>query len=141
MTKAIAAAVILAICLAINLPNIQAQTCQEEEGAVTAVKQDLTGMVGIVQKEDLADFQKHFHQQSFASRLSICLQTVGDLLDCLDKAGHDPAAAKAQLDAVKAKQAAYQKLQTELQNESQSLKSAKNAKTAKAEIEKFGFTS
>ncbi|MGH9359975.1 MAG: hypothetical protein ACRD1O_12495 [Terriglobia bacterium] len=139
MKKALATAVFLAIFLGVDLPNARAQACQEEEGAVTAVKQDLTGLVGTVQKEDLTDFQKHFHQQTFASRLSICLQTVGDLLGCLDKAGHDPAATKAQLAALEKKQAVYQKLQTGLQNEVQSFKSAKNAKTAKAEIGKFAF--
>ncbi|HLI30454.1 MAG TPA: hypothetical protein VKV79_05060 [Terriglobia bacterium] len=141
MKMIILAAVILEVYLAVYSPNLRAQTCQEEEGAVTAVKQDLTGMVGTIQKESLDDFQKHFHQQAFASRLSICLQTISDLLGCLDKASHDPAATKAQMDAIKAKQAAYQKLQTDLQDDSQLLKSAKNAKTAKSQIEKFVFTS
>ncbi len=139
MKKALATAVFLAICLGAALLNISAQTCQEEEGAVTAVKQDLTDLAGTVQKEDLTDFQRHYHQRSFASRLSICLQTVGDMLGCLDKANHDPAATKAQLAAVKAKEVTYQKLQTALQHESQSLKSAKNAKNAKADIGNFSF--
>lgn len=141
MKKTIVAAILLAVCVAVDLPNLSAQTCQDEEGTVTAVKQDLIQMAGTIQKESLDDFQKHFHQQSFTSRLSIALETVGDLLGCLDKASHDPAATKAQLDAIKAKQAAYQKLQTDLQDDSQSLKSAKNAKTAKAEIERFDFAS
>ena len=141
MKMTIVAAVLLGVCLAVHSPNLCAQTCQEEESATTAVKQDLIQMAGTIQKESLDDFQKHFHQQSFASRLSISLQTVGDLLGCLDKASRDPAATKSQLDAIKTKQAAYQKLQTDLQNDSQSLKSAKKAKAAKAAIEKFDFAS
>ena len=139
MTKSITVMVVLAICLAIEAPNLQAQACQEEEGSVAAVTQDLSGMIGEIQKESLTEFQKHFHQQSFASRLSIGLQTAGELVGCLDKASHDPAATKAQLDAIKAKQATYQKLQAALQAGSQSLKSAKSARTAKAAIEKFAF--
>src|SRR5487761_1404583 len=103
MKKTIVAAILLAVCVAVDLPNLSAQTCQDEEGTVTAVKQDLIQMAGTIQKESLDDFQKHFHQQSFTSRLSIALETVGDLLGCLDKANHDPAATKAQLDAIKAK--------------------------------------
>ncbi len=119
--------------------SLLAQACKDPESVVTNVQQDLVDTVSTVKKESLSDFDAKFHQQATESKLSICLDTVNDLLSCLDKASHDTTATKAQLDAIKAKQAAYTKLKATLQEDNDSLKAAKDDKTAKAEIEQYDF--
>jgi hypothetical protein len=116
------------------------QPCKTEEAIVSSIKQDVVDRVGTVKKESLDDFQKGYHQQACMSKLSICLQTVQELLSCLDKAVHDPATVKTDASTCKAKQAAYEKLKTALQQDLAALKSAKDAKAAKDAIEKFDFS-
>lgn len=132
---------VIGICVFTALVSrpLLAQACKDPESVVTNIQQDLVETVTTVRKESLSDFDAKFHQQATESKLSISLDTVNDLLSCLDKASHDTTATKAQLDAIKAKQETYTKLKTTLQQDSDSLKAAKDDKTAKAEIEKFNF--
>jgi hypothetical protein len=115
----------------------QVQACKTDEGIVVSIKQDLADTVTAVKKESLDDFQKDFHQQACMSKISICLQTVQDLLSCLDKAAHDPGPAA---NECKTKEAAYGKFKAALQQDLAELKAAKDSKTAKNDIEKFDFT-
>lgn len=138
MSKLIAVLVVAGACLAATF--LPAQACKNPETVVTNVEQDLTGTVNTVRKETLQDFDRQFHQQATESKLSICLDTVTDVLTCLDKASHDATATPAQQSAVKAEEAKYTKLKDSLQQDSASLKSAKDDKSAKAEIEKFNFS-
>lgn len=118
----------------------QAEACKTDEGIVTSVVQDLSGTVTTIKKESLDDFEKQFHQQACMSKLSICLEMVQELVNCLGKAAHDSGAAKAQVDACKAKQESYGKLKAVLQQDLDELKAVKDPKTAKADIEKFDFS-
>jgi hypothetical protein len=121
------------------LPS-QEQPCKTNEGIAVSIKQDLADTVNAIKKESLDDFEKKFHQQACLSKLSICLDTVQELLSCLDKAAHDPATSKADAAACKAKTAAYGKLKTTLEQDLAELKAAKDPKTAKDDIEKFDFS-
>jgi hypothetical protein len=118
----------------------QEQPCKTDEGITVSIKQDLADTVNTIKKESLDDFQKEFHQQACMSKLSICLETVQELLNCLDKAAHNPGTSKADADACKAKEATYGKLKASLQQDLAELKAAKNPKTAKDDIEKFDFS-
>jgi|GEM_PF-492918 Na+/phosphate symporter len=147
MNKIVRLALLLQVCLleTFSLMAFQSQAqpqveaCKDQETVVATVKQDILDTVSTVKKESLDDFERQFHQQASMSKLSICLETINDLLSCLDKASHDPQTPKDQLDSIKSKQAAYQKLKTLVQHDIDSLKAAKDSKTAKAEIEKYDF--
>lgn len=116
------------------------ESCKDPEAVVTAVQQDLAETVNTVKKESLDDFVGKFHQQASMSKLSIYLQTVGDVLSCFEKSSHDPQTNKSQQDEIQRKQSAYKKLQTTAQADLQALKTSKEPKDAKADIEKFDFS-
>jgi hypothetical protein len=116
------------------------QPCKTEEGIAVSIKQDLADTVNTIKKESLNDFEKNFHQQACMSKLSICLETVQELLNCLDKSVHDPGTSKADASACQAKEATYGQLKASLQQDITELKAAKDAKTAKDDIEKFDFS-
>jgi len=149
MKKSLALGALLAgVCflgtLALPLLLSQSQTpapqaCSDDEAVVTSVKQDLSALVDTIKKENQDDFDTKYHQQTCLSRLSICLSTTSELLDCLDKATKDTTTPKEQMGAIKAKQAEYTKLKNALDQDIQSLKSAKDSKEAKSLIGNFGF--
>jgi hypothetical protein len=116
------------------------EACSTDEAIVLSIKEDLADTVGTVSKESLDAFQKAFHEQACVSKLSICLDSVQSLLTCLGKAVHDSGTAKADLNACKAKQAAYRNLKSVLQQDIAELRAAKDPKTAKDDIEKFNFS-
>ena len=135
--------VILAGPLLFGLPVLQilhGQTCSADEGMVKSYVQSLTDLVGTVKKESLSDFQKDYHEQSCLTRLNLSLGIVSSLIDCLNKAEKDPAATPAQLTAIKNQLAHYTGLKTVLEQDQNSLKAAKDTKTAKSVIEKFVLT-
>jgi hypothetical protein len=135
--------VILAGPLLFGLPVLQilqGQTCSADEGMVQSYMQSLTQLVGTVKNESLADFQKDYHEQSCLTRLNLSLGIVNSLIDCLNKAEKDPATTPAQLTAIKNQLAHYTGLKTVLEQDQNSLKAAKDPKTAKSIIEKFVLT-
>jgi dsDNA-specific endonuclease/ATPase MutS2 len=135
--------VILAGPLLFGLPVLQilhGQTCSDDEGMVQSYMQSLTQLVGTVKKESLADFQKEYHEQSCLTRLTLSLGIVNSLIDCLHKADKNSAATPQQLAAIKSKLESYTKLKTALEQDRDSLKAAKDTKTAKSIIEKFVLT-
>lgn len=132
--------VILAGSLLLGLPILQSlhgQTCSSDEGMVKSYVQSLTDLVGKVKKESLSDFEKDYHKQSCLTRLTLSLGIVDSLIDCLNKAAKDPAATPQQVTAIKGKLQNYVKLKSLLEKDRDSLKSAKDTKTAKSIIEKF----
>lgn len=116
------------------------KVCGDSEAVVTSVKQDLSAMVDTIKKESQSDFTTKYHEQTCLSRLSICLETTNELLQCLDKASKDSTTPPAQMEAIKTMQAAYGKLKSTLDQDIQALKSAKNPKAAKAAIGNFDFS-
>lgn len=118
----------------------EASACAGDEAMVESYRQGLSGLVDTVRKEDLAQFEKAYHQRTCLTKLSLSLGLVGELESCLDKAAQDPAASKEQAAAYKAKRDVYAKLKTKMDAEQKKLKSAGEPKAAKALIEKFEFS-
>ncbi|HEX5482683.1 MAG TPA: hypothetical protein VFZ08_08670 [Terriglobia bacterium] len=121
-------------------PAATTESCKDPEAVVTAVQQDLAATVSAVKKESLDDFEREFHQQASMSKLSIYLRTVSDVLSCFEKASQDPQVSQSQRAEIQRKQSTYKKLQTTAQADLQELKTAKEPKVAKADVEKFDFT-
>jgi len=113
-----------------------AQACQDEEGMVTPSVKDLTDLIETVKKENVTDFQSHYHQKSYLSKTTFLVSVVGGLLDCLDKAAQDSTATKEQVDSYKAKRQAYAKLKSKVEEKRNAVKSANDPQNAKALIEK-----
>ena len=133
-------AVILAGPLLFGLPILQSlhgQTCSDDEGMVKSYVQSIADLVATVKKESLSDFEKDYHEQSCLSRLTLSLGIINSLIDCLNKAAKDPAATAAQIAAIKSKLQNYATLKSALEQDRDTLKAAKNTKTAKSIIEKF----
>ncbi len=135
--------VILGSPLLLGIPHLQSirgQTCTDDEGMVKSYMQSISTLIGTVQKESLSDFEKDYHEQSCLSQLTLSLGIVNSLIDCLNKAAKDPADTPAQLAAIKSKLENYAKLESTLEKDRDSLKAAKNTKSAKSLIEKFVIT-
>ncbi|HZT70191.1 MAG TPA: hypothetical protein VFC10_10665 [Terriglobia bacterium] len=132
--------VLLAGPLLLGLPtrySLRGQTCTDDEGMVKSYVQSITDLIDTVKKENLPDFEKAYHEQSCLTRLTLALGIVNSLIDCLNKAAKDPAATQEQIAAIKTKLQSYTKLKSTLEQDHESLKAAKDTKTAKALIEKF----
>ncbi|TAM84732.1 MAG: hypothetical protein EPN47_01055 [Acidobacteria bacterium] len=132
--------VILTGPLLFGLPGLHllhGQTCSDDEGMVQSYVQGIADLVGTVKKESLSDFANDYHQQSCLTRLTLSLGIVDSLVDCLNKAAKDPAATQEQVATAKGKLEKYTKLKSTLEQDHDSLKAAKDAKTAKSIIEKF----
>ena len=119
------------------LQSLHSQTCSDDEGMVKSYVQSIADLVGTVKKESLSDFTKDYHQQSCLTRLTLSLGIIDSLIDCLNKAAKDPAATQDQIAAVKDKLEKYAKLKSALEQDRNTLKAAKDTKTAKSIIEKF----
>ena len=117
----------------------KAQACQDEESMVTANTKDLSDTVAEVRKESLDAFVKDFHQKSISVKLSLSSGMVQEVVDCFDKAVKDTTATKEQVDAYKAKSAAYSKLKAKIEQGAKGLRGATDPKQAKALIEKLDF--
>jgi hypothetical protein len=136
-------AVILAGPLLFGLPILQTlrgQTCSDDEGMVKSYVQGINSLVETVQKENLSDFEKDYHEQSCLSRINLSIEIVNSLIACLNKAAKDPADTPAQTAAIQSKLQTYAKLESALEQDRDSLKAAKNPKAAKSIIEMFVLT-
>ena len=140
-----------AVCVATPLPRraaaqekdqaqAEAAACGDDEAMVESYRQGLSGLIDTVRKENLAEFEKAYHQRTCLTKLSLSLGLVDELETCLDKAAQDPAASKEQAAAYKAKYEAYAKLKAKMDAEHKELKSAGESKAAKALIEKVEFS-
>src|SRR5262249_9915083 len=113
-----------------------AQACQDEEEMLKISLKDVSDLVDTVKKENVADFQNHYHQKSYLSKTSLVARMAGGLVDCLEKAGHDATATKEQVDGYKVKRETYAKLKSRVEQESGAVKSTEDAKNAKELIAK-----
>ncbi|MGH9406376.1 MAG: hypothetical protein ACRD3D_11145 [Terriglobia bacterium] len=116
------------------------QACAEDKGIVTSVTQDLSSLVDTVKKESQQDFDTKYHEQTCISRLSICSQMTGELVECLTKASKDASTPKEQMSEIQTLLASYTKLKSTLDQDLQTLKGVKNNKAAKAAIAGFDFS-
>jgi hypothetical protein len=117
--------------------SLLGQTCNDDEGMVKSYVQGITDLVSKVKQESLDDFEKDYHEQSCLSRLTLSLGVIDSLIACLNKAALDTTATKEQIAAIKSKLQSYVKLKSTLEQDRNTLKAAKDAKTAKSIIEKF----
>jgi hypothetical protein len=129
-------AILVGLMICSGQRSLLAQACQDEEEMVKTSLKDLTGLVDSVKKENVTDFQNHYHQKSYLSKATFLLSVVGGVNDCLDKASQDSTATKEQTESYKAKQQAYAKLRSKVEQERNAVKSAEDPKNAKALIEK-----
>ena len=113
-----------------------AQACQDEEEMVKTSLKDLTDLVDAVKKENVTDFQNHYHQKSYLSKATFLVSVVGGLIDCLDKAAQDSTATREQVEGYKAKRQTYSKLKGKVEEKRSAVKSANDPQSAKALIEK-----
>ncbi len=114
----------------------RAQACQDEEEMFKESVKDVSNLVDTVKKENVSDFQNHYHQKSYVSKTTFLLKMAGDLVDCLDKAAQDTTATKEQIDAFKLRRDTYAKLKARVQQDEGTIKSTEDAKNAKGLIEK-----
>lgn len=138
------AGVCLAAAAAFSAPQAQtaapAKACGPDETVVGSVMKDVTTTIATVKKESLDDFERLFHQQVVGSRLSTTLLMTNMLLDCLDKAAKDPSTPKGDIASIQTRQKTYTQLKTAIQQDIDKVKSTKDPKAAKADIEAFSFT-
>jgi len=136
--------VILAGPLLFGLPIhhlLRGQTCSDDEGMVKSYVKSIADLTSTVKKESLDDFEKDYHEQSCLSRLTLSLGMLNSLMDCLSKAAKDTTATKEQIAAIQGKLQSYTKLKSALEQDQNTLKAAKNPKTAKSVIEQFVIAS
>lgn len=120
--------------------RLVAQQCQDEEAMVVDYTKSLTDLVATTRKEGLPEFEKSFHQKACVTKLTLCLGMMDELTGCLEKAGVDSTATKDQMEAYKAKSAAYTKLKDKMEGDRKELKTLEDSKAAKALMEKFDFS-
>ncbi len=116
-----------------------AQACKDEQAMVDDFKQGLVTTVDAVKKESLDNFEKTFHQKTCLTKLTLCLNMMDEVLNCLNKASQDSAATKEQAATYKGQKESYEKLKGKLTQYKSQLKATEAPKDAKALIEKFDF--
>jgi hypothetical protein len=116
------------------------QACQDDEEMLKVSIKDVSDLVDTVKKENVSDFQNHYHQKSYVSKMTFLLRTTGGLIDCLNKAAQDTTATKEQVDAYKVKRDAYAKFKARLEQDEGTIKSTEDAKNAKGLIEKCNLS-
>jgi hypothetical protein len=117
-----------------------AQACQDEEEMFKTSIKDVSDLVDTVRKENVSDFQNHYHQRSYVSKTTFLLGMAGSLIDCLNKAAQDSTATKEQVAAYKQKRDAYAKFKARLEQDEGTIKSTGDAKNAKSLIEKCNLS-
>jgi len=136
MKTVVGLTILIPFTLCLDQGPLLAQACQDEEEMVKTSVKDLTDLIEIVKKENVTDFQSHYHQKSYLSKTTFLASVVGGLLDCLDKAAQDSAATKEQVDGYKAKRQTYAKLKSKVEEKRNAVKSANDPQNAKTLIEK-----
>jgi hypothetical protein len=117
-----------------------AQACKDEQAMVDEFKQGLVATVDTVKKESLDNFEKAFHQKTCLTKLTLAINVMDEVLNCLDKASQDASATKEQTAAYKAQKDSDAKLKDKLTQYKSQLKAIEAPKDAKALIEKFDLS-
>jgi hypothetical protein len=131
----VAATALLASALAPK--PLFAQACKDEQAMVDEYKQGLVSTVETVKKESLDNFEKAFHQKTCLTKLTLYINVMDEVLNCLDKASQDASATKEQTAAYKAQKESETKLKEKLTQYKSQLKAIETPKDAKALIEKI----
>jgi hypothetical protein len=128
---------LFSIAFTTRVPQLAAQTCQDDQAMADAQVKTAADMVDTVKKESQADFEAKFHQKSCLNKLTFALSSLNDAISCLDKAG--PAASAPAGQASSKDNDA--KLKDRITQYRTALKSADDAKSAKALIGTFDLSS
>jgi hypothetical protein len=128
---------LFSIAFTTRVPQLAAQSCQDDQAMADAQVKTAADMVDTVKKESQADFEAKFHQKSCLNKLTFALSSLNDAISCLDKAG-PAASAPAGQPSSKDNDA---KLKDRITQYRTSLKSADDAKSAKALIGTFDLAS
>lgn len=127
---------LFSIAFTTRVPQLAAQSCQDDQAVADGQVKDAADMVDTVKKESQADFEAKFHQKSSLNKLTFALGALDDAISCLDKVG--PAAgAPVALTSPKENDA---KLRDRITQYRTSLKSANDPKNAKALIGTFDLS-
>ena len=114
-----------------------AQACKDELSMVDGSKQALVEFTEKVKNESSANFETFNHQKSAVNKLSLHTSMLGELVTCLDKAAQDPTLSKEDAAAAKTQHDVSLKLQEKIKAQQGPIKDAKEAKEAKALVEKL----
>ena len=117
--------------------HVFAQACKDELLMVDGSKQALTEFTEKVKNESFANFETFNHQKSAVNKLGLHSSMLGELVTCLDKAAQDPTLSKEDAGAAKTQHDVSLKLQEKIKAQQGPIKDAKEAKEAKALVEKI----
>jgi hypothetical protein len=117
--------------------HVLAQACKDELSMVDGSKQALAEFTEKVKNESSANFETFNHQKSAVNKLSLHSSMLGELVACLDKAAQDPTLSKEDAGAAKTQHDVLLKLQEKIKAQQGPIKDAKDAKEAKALVEKL----
>ncbi len=128
---------LFSIAFTTRVPQLAAQSCQDDQAMADAQVKTVADMVDTVKKESQADFEAKFHQKSCLNKLTFALSALSDAIECYDKAG--PAAAGAAAGQTSPKDS-DSKLKDRITQYRSGLKSAEDPKNAKALIATFDLS-
>lgn len=134
--KVVAIAGLFSIAFSARVPQLAAQSCQDEQGMVDAQVKAAADMVDTVKKESQADFEAKFHQKSCLNKLTFALSSLNDAISCLDKGGAAPGAPTGPTSP----KDSDTKLKDRITQYRTALKSAEDPKSAKALIATFDLS-
>lgn len=123
--------VFLTVMLTLAAQGLAAESCQDEQSMAQSVLKSAADIVDTVKKETQAEFETKFHQKNTTNKLTFAISALGDVVQCLDKAGRSGDSAAA------ANKDAEAKLKDRLTQYRDSLKSTEDPKRAKALIATF----
>jgi len=119
-----------------RVPQLAAQSCQDDQAVADAQVKDAADTVDTVKKESQADFESKFHQKSCLNKLTFALSAENEAIACFDKAGPGADASAGQA-SPKDNDA---KLKERITQYRTALKSADDPKAAKALIATFDLS-
>jgi len=134
--KVVVIAGLFSIAFSARVPQLAAQSCQDDQAMADAEVKATADMVDTVKKESQADFETKFHQKSCLNKLTFALSSLNEALSCLAKAG--PAAGAPAGEA--SPKDNDTKLRDRITQYKTALKSTDDAKSAKALIATFDLS-
>ncbi|HXJ96151.1 MAG TPA: hypothetical protein VMT20_25200 [Terriglobia bacterium] len=131
---------LFSIAFIIRVPQLAAQSCQDDQAMADAEVKAAADMVDMVKKESQADFEAKFHQKSCLNKLTFAIGALNDAITCYDKAGPAAAAAAGAPAGQTSPKDSDSKLKDRMTGYKATLKSAEDAKSAKTLIGTFDFS-
>jgi hypothetical protein len=136
LVRVVVIAGLFSIAFTTRVPQLAAQSCEDDQAMVDAQVKTAADMVDTVKKESQADFEAKFHQKSCLNKLTFALSALNDAISCLDKAGPSAGAPAGQTSP----KDGDTKLKDRITQYRSALKSAEDPKSAKALIATFDLS-